>query len=86
MLSIYLYKNRLEATLKILLTYDEVVIKNVRMNLNGNKLANVRRDIMNNKRLTDIELREIKENFITDVKDTDSGNVGIRDRDNDDKY
>ena len=56
------------------------------MNLNGNKLANVRRDIMNNKRLTDIELREIKENFITDVKDTDSGNVGIRDRDIDDKY
>ena len=72
--------------MKILLTYEEVAIKNVRMNLNGNKLANVRRDIMNNKRLTDIELREIKENFITDVKDTDSGNVGIRDRDNDDKY
>ena len=47
------------------------------MNLNGNKLANVRRDI---------EHREIKENFITDVKDTDSGNVGIRDRDIDDKY
>ena len=86
MLSICLQKNRLEATLKILLTYEEVVIKNVRMNLNGNKLANVRRDIMNNKRLADIELREIKENFITDVKDTDSGNVGIRDRDNDDKY
>ena len=34
---------------------------NVTMNLNGNKLANVRRDIINNKRLTDVELREIKE-------------------------
>ena len=32
---------------------------NVRMNLNGNKLANVKRDIMNKKTLTDIELREI---------------------------
>ena len=51
---------------------------NVRMNLNGNKLANVRRDIMNNKRLTDVELREIKEKVIADVKDIDSGNVGIR--------
>ena len=30
------------------------------MNLNGNKLANVRRNIMNKKRLTDIELREKK--------------------------
>ena len=29
-----------------------------RMNLDGNKLANVRRDIMNNKRLTDFELEE----------------------------
>ena len=33
--------------------------RNVRMNLNGNKLANVKRDIMNKKTLTDIELREI---------------------------
>ena len=32
---------------------------NFRMNLNGNKLANVKRDIVNKKRLTDIELREI---------------------------
>ena len=53
---------------------------NVRMNLNGNKLANVRRDIMNNKRLTDVELREIKEKVIADVKDIDTGYVGIRDR------
>ena len=52
--------------------------RNVRMNLNGNKLANVRRDIMNNKRLTDVELREIKEKIIADVKDIGSRNVGIR--------
>ena len=58
---------------------------NVRMNLNGNKLANVRRDIMNNKRLTDVELREIKEKVIADMKDIDSGNVGIRDGDVDDR-
>ena len=37
---------------------------NVRINLNGNKLAKVRRDIMNNKRLTDVKLREIKEMVI----------------------
>ena len=54
---------------------------NVRMNLNRNKFANVQRDIMNKKRLTDIELRETKEKVIADVKDTDSGNVGIRDGD-----
>ena len=50
------------------------------MNLSGNKLANVRRDIVNNKRLTDVELREIKEKVIADVKDIDTGYVGIRDR------
>ena len=44
---------------------------NVRMKLNGNKLVNVRRDITNKKRLTDIELREIKEKFISDEKDID---------------
>ena len=54
---------------------------NVRMNLNRNKFANVQRDIMNKKRLTDIELRETKEKVLADVKDTDSGNVGIRDGD-----
>ena len=43
------------------------------MNIVGNKLTNVRRDIMNKKRLTDFELREIKENIIADVKDIDSG-------------
>ena len=58
---------------------------NVRMKLNGNKLVNVRRDITNKKRLTDIELREIKEKFISDEKDIDSGNVGIRDGDVDDR-
>ena len=42
----------------------------IRMNLDGNKLVNVRRDIMNKKRLTDFELREIKEKVIADVKDT----------------
>ena len=44
------------------------------MNLDGNKLANVRRDIMNKKRLTDFEIREIKQKVITSVKDIDSGN------------
>ena len=34
---------------------------------------------MNKKRLTDFELREIKEKVIADVKDIGSGNVGIRD-------
>ena len=57
---------------------------NVRTNLNGNKLTNVRKD-MNNKRLTDVELREIKEKVIADVKDIDSGNIGIRDGDVDDR-
>ena len=38
------------------------------MNLNGNKLANIWRDIMNKKRLTDFELGEIKEKVIADVK------------------
>ena len=55
------------------------------MNLNGNKLANVRRDITNKKRLTDFELKEIKEKVIADVKDIDSRNVGIRDGDVDDR-
>ena len=36
---------------------------------------------MNKKRLTDFELREIKEKVTIDVKDIDSGNVGIRDED-----
>ena len=58
---------------------------NVRMDLNGNELANVRRDIMN-KRSTDFELRELKEKVIADVKDIDSGNVGIRDGHVDDRY
>ena len=51
------------------------------MNLNGSKLANVWRDIMNKKRLTDFELREIKAKVIANVKDIDSGNVGTRDGD-----
>ena len=55
------------------------------MNLNVNKLANVQRDIINKKRLTDSELREINEKVIADVKDIDSGNVGIRDEDVDDR-
>ena len=55
------------------------------MNLNGNKLANVRRDIMNKKTLTDFELREIKEKVVTDMKDIDSGNVGIGVGDVDDR-
>ena len=59
--------------------------KNVRMNLNGNKLVKVRSDIMNKKRLTDFELSEIKGKLIADVKDMDSGNVVIRDDDVDDK-
>ena len=55
------------------------------MNVNQNKLANVQRDIMNKKRLTDIELREIKEKVIPDLKGIDSGNVGIKDGDVDDR-
>ena len=58
---------------------------NIGINLNGYKLENVQRDIMNQKRLTDIELWEIKEKVIADVKDRDSGNVGIRDEDVDDR-
>ena len=59
---------------------------NARMNLNGNNLGNVRRDIMNKKRLTDFRLRGIKEKVITDVKDINSGNAytadgGVDDRD-----
>ena len=49
------------------------------MNLNGNKLANVREDIMIKKILIDFELREIKEKVIAYVKDIDSGNIGIMD-------
>ena len=48
---------------------------NVRMNLNENILANVRRDIMYKKRMTDFEHREIKEKVIADVKDIDSENA-----------
>ena len=55
------------------------------MNLNVNKLANLRRDIVNNKKLAGVELREIKEKVIADVKDIDSGNVGIGDGDVDDR-
>ena len=55
------------------------------MNLNGDKLENLRKYITNKKRLTDIELREIMQNVITDVKDRDSGNEGIRDEDVDDR-
>ena len=58
---------------------------NVRINLDGNKLANVWRDIMNKKRLTDCEYREIKEKVTADVKDIDSGNVGIGDGEVDDR-
>ena len=58
---------------------------NVTMNLNGDKLANVRRDIMNKKRLTNFELREIKEKVIANVNCIDSGNVGIRNGNVDDR-
>ena len=36
---------------------------NVRMNLNGNKLADAWRNIMNNKRLTDVEPREKEKSY-----------------------
>ena len=49
---------------------------NVRMNLNRNKLANVRRYITNNKILTDV---------ITDVNDIDSGNLCVAYGDVDDR-
>ena len=55
------------------------------MNLNRNKLANVLRDIMSKKILTDFGLREIKEKVIAEVEDVDYGNVGITDGDVDDR-
>ena len=58
---------------------------NIRMTLNGSKVADVRGDSLNKKRLTDFELRDIKKKVIADVKDIDSGNVGIRDGDDDDR-
>ena len=58
---------------------------NVKMNLNGNKLVIVQRDIMKKKRLTDFELKEIKEKVMADVKDIDTGNVNIRVGDADDR-
>ena len=36
---------------------------------------------MNKKRLTDFELRGIKEKIIADVKDIDSGNADVKDED-----
>ena len=53
----------------------------VRMKLDENKLAYVRGDIMNKKRLTDLQLKHIKEKVTADVKDIDSGNEGIRNGD-----
>ena len=58
---------------------------NLRINLNGNKLANVWKDIMNKKRLTDFELGGIKEKVISDVKDINSGNLRVRDGDVDER-
>ena len=40
---------------------------------------------MNKKRLTNFELREIKAKVIANVKDIDSGNVGTKDRDVDNR-
>ena len=85
MLSICLLKNWLEVTQKILLEYWISCNHNVRMILDGYKLANVQRDIMNNKRLTDFELTEIKEKATTYAKDIDSGNAGISYGDVDDR-
>ena len=73
--------NHTENTFRIRRTRNH----NVRMKLKGNKLVNVQKDIMNNKRLTDCELWEIKKKIIADVKDIYSGNVGIRDGDVDDR-
>ena len=55
------------------------------MSLDGNKLANVQRHIMNKKRLREFELREIKEKVIVDVKDIDFRNLVITDGDVDDR-
>ena len=52
---------------------------NDRKNLSGRKLANVRRGIINKKRLTDFELRKMKEKVIAHVNNIDFGNAGIRD-------
>ena len=53
---------------------------NVKMNgnkysLNGNELGNVRRDIINKKRLNHFELTQIMEKAIANVKDIDFGSV-----------
>jgi len=40
----------------------------VRPNMNGNKLANVRRDILNKKRLLDVELNDIKERVKEEIR------------------
>ena len=40
---------------------------NVKMNLDGNKSANVWRVIMNKKRLTDFELTEIKDELVDEL-------------------
>ena len=50
------FGNNTENTFSIWRSRDH----NVRMNLDGNKSANVRRDIMNKKLLTDFELIEIR--------------------------
>ena len=47
----------------------------VKINLDGNNLANVRRDIMNKKRLKDFKLKETKQKVTAGAKDT----LGIRD-------
>ena len=60
-----------ENTFGIERSYDH----SIRINLDGNKLANVRTDITNKKRLKDFEFKEIKERVTTDVKDIE----GIRD-------
>ena len=58
---------------------------NVRMNLNESRLANERRDIMNKERLADFEFREINEQGNVNMKEMDTGNIGIRGGDVDDK-
>ena len=49
--------NHTENTFRIWRSHNH----NVRINLDGNKLANVLRDIINKRKLTDSEFREIKE-------------------------
>ena len=51
----------------------------LRLNMDSNKISNVRRNIMNCKRLTDFELREIREQVRKDLYELDRNTSVLRD-------